>query len=83
MDTTSTTVNPTTVAFPKVRVKHALSYGICKGTESAVRVADSAANIVEAVAVRIKLHNISTAADIIDELGNEKVTQAQQLISKL
>lgn len=81
-----TNTNPTaTVAtiVPKMRVKHAFSYGICKGTEAGVRILDSTADVVGAVAQRIKLHNVSTAADLIDELGMEKVTQAQQLLKEL
>lgn len=81
--TVNPAANPAAQIIPKMRIKHALSYGICKGTESAVRVADSAADIVQAVATRIKLHNVATAADIIDELGNDKVAQAQELIAKL
>lgn len=82
-----TTVNPATSPVVTVqrrpRIKDALAQGICDGTTSVVKIVDSAAEVVNACAVRVKLHNISTAADIIDEVGLDKVTQAQELISKL
>lgn len=78
------TTNPTAITSARpMRIKHAFSYGICKGTEAGVKILNSSADVVGAVAQRIKLHNVSTAADLIDELGMEKVTQAQQLLKTL
>lgn len=86
MDTNTTVnpaANPAAQIIPKMRIKHAVSFGICRGVESGVKMLDSTADVVAAIAVRVKLHNVATAADIIDELGNDKVTAAQELISKL
>lgn len=78
-------VNPTVspVVTRRPRIKDALAIGICDTTKSVTKAVDSGAEIINAVAVRIKLHNISCAADLIDELGSDKVNQAQELISKL
>ena len=89
MDTNTTnpaaTVNPTaTVIMQKpTRIKHAVSYGICRGTEAGVKILDASAEVVSAVATRIKLHNLSTAADIIEEYGKDNVTEAKALIEGL
>lgn len=71
------------VSQKPVRIKHAVALGIIDTTKAGVRIVSSTADVVEAFATRIKLHNVATAADIIDELGNDKVAQAQELISKL
>lgn len=80
-------VNPTTVTATvptrRPRIKDAIASGICDGTASAVRIVNSAADVVGACATRIKLHNVSTAADILDEYGSQKVKEAQQLIAGL
>lgn len=81
MDTTTATVSPVVTRRP--RIKDALASGIIDTTKSVTKAVDSGADIIGAVAVRIKLHNISCAADLIDELGSDKVNQAQQLISNL
>lgn len=81
--TVNPAANPAAQIIPKMRIKHAVSFGICRGVESGVKMLDSTADVVAAVATRIKLHNVATAADIIDELGNDKVAQAQELIAKL
>lgn len=82
-----TTVNPTTstatVATKPMRVKHALAFAVCQGTASGVRIIDSTADVVSAVATRVKLHNVATAADLLEEYGSENVAQAQQLIKGL
>ena len=82
MDTN--TVNPTPTSNPtsnlaptkRPRIKDALASGICKGTDSMV-------SIVDGVAVRIKLHNLSVATELIDDFGIEKITAGQQLISSI
>lgn len=84
MDTN--TVNPTptaTVVTKRPRIKDSVALGICRGTESAVKIVDSVADTIGAVAVRVKLHNVATAADAIDEYGIDKIKQAQQLIQGL
>lgn len=80
-----TNTNPTaTVTMQKpTRIKHALSYGICRGTEAGVKMLDSSAEVISAVATRVKLHNLSTAADILEEYGKDNVTQAKALIEGL
>lgn len=81
-----TTTNPTvtaTVQTRRPRIKDSIASGICKGTDAAVKIVSNSADVVEAISTRIKLHNVSTAADIIDEYGAEKIALAQQLIAKL
>lgn len=83
MDTNN--VNPTAspVVQKRPRIKDSVALGICRGTESAVKIVDSVADTIGAIATRVKLHNVSTAADILDEYGTDKVTAAQTLISNL
>lgn len=83
MDTN--TVNPATVATVtrRPRIKDAIASGICDGTTAAVKMVSSTAEVISAVAVRVKLNNVETAADILDVYGTEKVTAAQALIEKL
>lgn len=83
-----TNVNPAvnSAAQPiqrRTRLRDAFATGLVSVTGSTCKALDSGAEIVSAVATRVKLHNISTAADILDEYGNDKVTAAQQLISNL
>jgi hypothetical protein len=80
----SDTNNPTVQTVQRrPRIKDALALGIIDTTKAGARIVGSTANVVEALSTRIKLHNISTAADIIDEYGADKISLAQQLISKL
>lgn len=81
-------VNPTasptvTVQTRRPRLRDAFATGLVSVTGSTCKALDSGAEIISACATRVKLHNISTAADILDEYGSEKVTAAQQLISNL
>ena len=82
MDTNN--VNPATVSPTKrPRIKDALATGLVSMTGSASKALDSGAEIINACAVRVKLHNISTAADILDEFGSDKVNAAADLIKTL
>lgn len=83
---TDTTINPTvtaTVPTRRPRIKDAVASGICDGTAAAVKIVNSAADVVGACATRIKLHNIGTAADMLDEYGSDKVNAAAALIANL
>lgn len=79
--TASSTASP--VVQKRPRIKDSVALGICRGTDSAVKIVDSVAETIGAVAVRVKLHNVATAADAIDEYGIDKIKQAQQLIQGL
>ena len=80
---TDTTINPTvTTADKPLRVKHALSFAVCRGTEAGVKMLDSTADVIGAVAVRIKLHNVATACDLIEEYPDQ-IKPAQELLKTL
>lgn len=81
-DTTNPTATVATVQR-RPRIKDAIASGICDGTTAAVKMVSSTAEVISAVAVRVKLNNVETAADILDVYGAEKVTAAQALIEKL
>lgn len=77
-------VSPTaTVVTKRPRIKDAVAVGIIDTTQAGVRIVSSTADAIGAVATRLKLHNVSTAADILDEFGSQKVKEAQELISTL
>ena len=80
---TDTTINPTvTTAAKPLRIKHAVSFGICRGTEAGVRMLDATADVIDAVATRVKLHNLTTACDILEEYP-DYVKPAQELLKTL
>lgn len=81
MDTN--TINPTVATAAKpLRVKHALSFAVCRGTEAGVKMLDSTADVIGAVATRVKLHNLATACDIVEEYPDQ-IKPAQELLKTL
>lgn len=78
------TVSPTAQPIQRrTRLRDAFATGLVSVTGSTCKALDSGAEIVSAVATRVKLHNVATAADAIDEYGIDKIKQAQQLIQGL
>lgn len=81
-NTVNPTVSPTAIVRRRPRLKDAIADGICDGTKSAVKIIDSGAEVIGAVATRIKLHNIATACDLIEEYP-EQIKSAQELLKTL